>query len=196
LPAGTYDLVVVAVDGAGLSYSAAVLTGISPGQTSGKIPLVPSTLQASILGMVTTQNMSGGTPADVKVTITETIGGSGIVVTIPQVALPAIADAGLIATDASAACPVGTDCANYTLLVPGVEPNVGAYTATGATFTQSSNLPVAYNVDAFAFAPMSGGLAYCSPSEMKNSTTTSNTPLAVITGSTATASTLTFTQCQ
>ena len=102
LPAGTYDLVVVAVDGAGLSYSAAVVTGISPGQTSGKIPLVPSTLQASILGMVTTQNMSGGTPADIKVTITETIGGSGLVVTIPQVALPAIADPGLIATDASA----------------------------------------------------------------------------------------------
>jgi len=196
LPAGTYDLVVVAVDGAGLSYSAAVLTGISPGQTSGKIPLVPSTLPATITGMVTTQNMSGGTPADVKVSITEQVSGGSLIVTIPQVALPATADPGLIATEPSAACPTGTDCASYTLLVPGVGPNVGAYSASGATFTEDTTLPVAYTVDSFAFVPMSGGLAYCSPSEMKTSTTTASTPIAVITGSTATASTLTFTGCQ
>jgi Domain of unknown function (DUF4382) len=196
LPAGTYDVVVVAIDGAGLSYSAAALTGISPGQTTGKIPLVPSTLQASIKGMITTQNTSGGTPADVAVTITEPVGGSGLVVTIPQVALPAMADAGLIATAPSASCSAGTDCANYTLLVPGVEPNLGAYSASGATFTQSSTLPVDYNVDAFAFVPMSGGLAYCTPSELKTSSTTSNSPIAVITGSMVTAATLSFTGCQ
>jgi hypothetical protein len=196
LPAGTYDLVVVAVDGAGTSYSAAVLTGISPGQTSGKIPLVPSTMQATIQGTVTSKGSTGGTPADVAVDITESVGTSGLIVTIPQVALTNVADAGLISTIPSASCLTGTDCANYTLLVPGVEPNVGAYSASGATFTQSMTLPVAYNVDSFAFVPMSGGLAYCSPSELKTSSTTSNNPIAVITGSTATAATLSFTGCQ
>ena len=77
------------------------------------------------------------------------------------------------------------------MLAHGRSRYVGAYSANGATLSQSSPL-AAYVLDGLAFVPSSGGTADCTPSEQK-------TPAYVLTtGGTfvVVAPTLAFTQCQ
>ena len=66
---------------------------------------------------------------------------------------------------------------------------IETFAATGATLTQSTLAP-AYTIDGIAFVPSSGGVADCSPNELKS---TAVTPVA---GTTTPVSTLAFTGCQ
>src|SRR5512144_1629158 len=51
-------------------------------------------------------------------------------------------------------CPANTDCITYTVKVPAMWPNIGAFTAGSATnYTQSQTTPVLYNFGAQAFVP-------------------------------------------
>lgn len=189
VPAGSYDLVAVGVDNTGIAYSAGVLLGISPGQTAGTILLVPSTQQATIQGQVTSQNgSSAATSTDVVLSALQQAGSSGPLVTVPVIAAGQVST-GLVTTASGSSCPGNTDCVTYSLKVPGVYPNVGTWSASGATYTQSTATPTGYTVDAFAFIPAPGGAQNCSPNEQK--TTTSVTP-----GSATAASVLAFTGCQ
>ena len=197
LPAGTYDLVVTAVNGAGAIYAATVITGVQPGDTLGTVPLTPAPAPASITGMVTTSTGSAATAADLSVSALQsiTVNNVPVMITVP-LPVQSMATA-TVSTTPGAGCPMNTDCANYTLAVPAANPSVGAFMAS-ANQTPAGPAPgsVAYTVDALAFVPGSAGQSDCSPSEMQTNQTSSNAPLVVVAGMPVTASTLTFTGCQ
>lgn len=203
LPAGTYDIVAVGVDGAGIAYSAGVETGLQPGNAAGNIPLVPSTTQATITGQVTSQNTAMppvATVIDFQISPLEQASASGPLVTIPLLPGQNATD-GVYATAAGTSCATNTDCVSYTLQVPGVWPNTGAYSASGASFTQSSTTPVSYTLDAQATVPGSV-TPDCNPSEIKittvaaTSTGVTGGTLTVTAGQTTTAATAAFTGCR
>ena len=197
LPAGTYDLVVTAVNGAGAIYAATVITGVQPGDTLGTVPLTPALAPASITGMVTTSTGSTATSADLSVSALQsiTLNNIPVMITIP-LPVQSMATA-TVSTTSGAGCPMNTDCTNYTLAVPASNPSVGAFMASANQTPAAPALgTVAYTVDALAFVPGSAGQADCSPSEMQTNQTSSNAPLVVVAGMPVTASTLTFTGCQ
>jgi len=196
--AGTYDVVVVAVNGAQVAYAATVITGVQPGNALGTVPLV-ATLgsnqsPASITGQVTTSTGSAPTTADVSLSALQPI-SSTLLVTIPLAAQSAAT--ATLTTAASATCPAKTDCATYTLSVPAANPSVGAFSTSGA---QKPAVPavglVNYTMDARAFVADGSGAADCNPSALQTSTTTANAALTVTPGTSVTAATLAFSGCQ
>jgi hypothetical protein len=197
VPIGTYDVVAVAVNGAGVAYAATVTTGVNQGTAMGNVPLVAelglNTTQGSITGQVTSAGASGGTVADVTLAALEPITG-GTLVTIPLVQQGSATVN--VTTAADVSCPAGTDCVSYTVAVPAANPNVGAFSSGGTTYTQDIVNPVKYTVDALAFVPLSGGTADCTPSELQVNTLSGGGDLVVTAGGTATATTLAFTGCQ
>ncbi len=204
LPAGSYDIVAVGVDGAGVAFSLGVETGVQPGETAGTIPLMESTMQATINGQITSQNSAmppAATVADVQVSALQQATSSGPLVTIPLLPSQNLMS-GAYATAPGSTCPTGTDCASYTLMVPGVWPNTGVYSSSGSRFTQATATPVTDTVDLQAEEPGSGGAPDCSTSEIKITTAAPTAsgvaggPLAVAPGQTTTAATAAFTGCQ
>ncbi len=194
VPAGTYDVVAVAVDGTGNTYAATVITGVQPGNALGNVPLTLAGLAAGIQGLVTTSTGSAGTAADLSVTALQSI-GSNTLVTVPLAQQSAASLT--LTTAAGAGCPPSTDCASYTLLVPAANPSIGAFVSGGP---QTPNPPasgaVNYSVDASAFVPGSAGQTDCTSSNTPVSVTDTNAPLTVTAGGNVTAATLTFSGCQ
>lgn len=199
LATGSYDIVAVGVDGNGIAYSAGVETGLQPGNTAGNIPLVPSGTQATINGLVTSQNGAAtATAADVRVAALQQATASGLMVTLPLLPSQNATD-GEYETASASTCPTGTDCSMYTVQVPAAWPNAGVYAATGATFTQSTALPVNDTID--VRAENTDATPDCSTSEIKiNLTaqigTTPQGPLALTPGGIVTAATAAFVGCQ
>jgi hypothetical protein len=120
--------------------------------------------------------------------------------TIPATATsPEVASTGLISissnTNCSAASPANANCAQYTLAVPGSNPNVGVFSSSGVSYTAPASGDVFFTVDASAAVPMSGGVADCTPSEMTTSTDGNGQPLKAIAGATTTVARLDFTGC-
>lgn len=201
LMAGTYDIVAVGVDGNGVAYSAGVETGLQPGNAAGNIPLVPSAVQATINGLITTQNgASGATSADVRVSTLQQATASGLLITVPL--LPAQnPTAGEYETATGSSCPAGTDCTSYTLQVPASWPNTGAYAPTGALFTQAIALPVTDSIG--VRAENTDGTPDCSTSEIRITTMIPGGvgsgipqgPLTLTPGGITTAATAAFTGC-
>ena len=204
VPAGTYDVVSVAVGVAGASanvaYAPTVTTGVQPGNALGKVPLIAqtgaNTQQASITGAVSTTNNNTGAAADVTVSALQTISvnGSNVLFVVPLAQQQS--SSVTVTTEAGAACAAGTNCASYTLAVPAMQPNVGAFAAAGTTYTQSTATPVTYTVDALAYAPNSGATPMCNPSEVKVATLQGGGVLAVAPGVTVSATEASFTGCQ
>jgi len=194
VPQGTYDLVTVAVDGLGNTYSATVITGVQPGNVLGTVPLTPAGIPASITGQITTGTGSAGATVDLVVSALQSIGNS-VLVTVP-LAQQSAATATLT-TDSGLACPANTDCVSYTFSVPGANPSIGGFNSGG---NQTPAIPASgsatYTIDANAFAPGSAGLADCNPSNLQTNMTTANATLSVAPGTGATAATLAFTLCQ
>ena len=186
VPAGTYDVVAVAIDGTGNEYAATVVTGVQPGNSLGTVPLTsPPVAPATITVPITTSTGSTGTVADLSVSALQSIGS--VLATIP-LAQQSAATA-TVTTAASGLCPANTDCASQPLAVPASNPSIGTFTPGG---TQTPNAPapgsVTYTVDANAFVPGKAGLPDCSPSNMQTS-------LTVTPGTPATSATLAFTGC-
>jgi hypothetical protein len=199
VPSGTYDVVAIGVDGAGVTYSAGVETGLSPGDAAGNIPLIPSGQTATIQGIVSTQN--GANPpmaavADIQLSALQTEGTAGPEITIPTLPTPASANAGVFVTAPGNNCPSYTNCVDYSLAVPGSYANVGAYSTNGASFSVTASTSANYTMDALAFVPQSGGTPDCTMSEVQTSENSAQGKLSVSPGSTATAATLAFTGCQ
>ncbi len=194
---GTYDVVVAAVDGNGVAYAATVTTGVADGTSMGNIPIIATTgmntAVASIMGQVTTSTGAAGTSADIEVSALQPI-GNNVLATIPLAAQSAVTLS--LATAPDAACPANTDCVSYTMQVPGLNPNVGAFNSGGTTYTQNIVDPVAYTVDGRAFVPMSGGTENCTPSTLMTSMLQGGGALVVTPGGSVTAETLAFTACQ
>ena len=196
--AGTYDVVVVAVNGAGDAYAATVITGVQPGNALGTVPLVEQTgaslAPASITGQVTSTG-SAAISVDLSISALQpiTVNGSSLLVTIPLAAQSAAT--ATLTTAAGASCPANTDCATYTLSVPALNPSVGTYAVGNQTPAAPASGPVNYTVDALAFVS-GGGTLDCTMSDMQTSSTSTNTSLTVTAGTSVTAATLAFTGCQ
>jgi len=96
----------------------------------------------------------------------------------------AVTSTGLISITDSKNCPMGSptgaNCAQYTLVVPASNPSVGIFVAGGFTFSAPASGDVLFSVDANAAvpmtAPMNGGKADCTPSEIVTSTDASTPP--------------------
>jgi len=186
VPAGTYDVVAVAIDGTGNEYAATVITGVQPGNFLGTVPLTsPPVAPATITVPITTSTGSTGTVADLSVSALQSIGS--VLATIP-LAQQSAATA-TVTTAASGLCPANTDCASQPLAVPASNPSVGAFVVGNQTPNAPAGPPVTYTVDANAFVPGKAGLPDCSPSNMQTS-------LTVTPGGTVTTATLAFTSCQ
>jgi hypothetical protein len=120
---------------------------------------------------------------------------SSVMVTIPLAGQSATT--ANLTTAAGSTCPGKTDCASYTLSVPALNPSVGAFVARASQKPAAPAAgPVSYTIDAFAFTTVGTSTPDCSPSELKTSSTTTNTPLTVASGMTSTAATLAFSGCQ
>jgi hypothetical protein len=198
VPAGTYDVVAVAVNGTGVAYAATITSGVQPGSALGNVPMVAqmgaNLADASITGTVTTSNGGAGTSDDITLYAmqTVTVGGSSVNVIIP-LAQQSSATASLT-TVPGGSCPSNTNCVDYTLAVPAMWPNIGAFVASGTSYAQSTAAPVAYSVGATAFA---GSVVACTtPPEATVNTLLGGGVLNVTAGVPSTAATLTFTGCQ
>lgn len=196
--AGTYDVVVGAVSGTQIAYAATVITGVQPGNALGMVPVTAqtgaSTAPASITGLVTTSTGSAATAADIALSALQSI-SSSLMVTIP-LAGQSETTANLT-TAAASTCPATTDCASYTLSVPALNPSVGAFQASASQKPSAPAAgPAGYTIDAFAFATDGTSTPDCSPSELKTSSTTTNTPLTATSAMSSTAATLAFSGCQ
>src|ERR1051326_1272273 len=126
VPAGTYDVVAAAVNGAGVAYAATVTTGVQPGNSLGNVQMVAqtgaSTGPASLTGLVTTASATAGVAADVALSALQSIATSSTTtlnVTIPLAQQSSsTATVTTAATSSALTCPVNTDCAKYTMSVP------------------------------------------------------------------------------
>jgi hypothetical protein len=195
IPAGTYDVVIVGVNANGVAYQPSIVTGVANGQTTGTVTLWPGTVgtqgAATFNGTVTSQNASNaGTVTDVALSALETDTASGATFTIPLLPTAQQPSATLAVETASAStCPTGTDCVDYSMVLPAGGMYIGAYATNGPTLTLSSPL-AAYVIDGLAFVPSSGGTPDCTPTEQKSQSyaLSSNFTIAV--------QPLAFTQCQ
>ncbi len=190
VPAGTYDVVIAAIDGSGVAYAATVTTGVQPGSDLGNVPMIATTGTntgpATLSGRVTTSTGSAGAAADIQLSALQSI-SSGVFVTVP---LAGQSSATASLETASGSCPTNTDCAGYTIQVPALNPNIGAFVSGSTTnYTQDTKSNVQYTVDALAFIVGSGGAPDCTQSEQK-------TPAITVTpGATPPVPDLVFTGC-
>jgi hypothetical protein len=202
LPPGNYDVVVGAATTSGLVttvYNASIAFNVPVGASLGNIPMVSEgsgtalTIPwATLSGQVTTAGSGGATEADVMFSALQDAtptGGSVVHVTIPIFGVngqPPTFETTDTPTPALPACPAGTDCLNYTLMVPASNPSV-------ATFASGS-------VGAFA-PPAAGTVNYSLLMESANCTASTPspanvTPIAVTPATTtAVATTPAFTGC-
>lgn len=194
--AGTYDVVIAAVNGAGVAYAATVITGVQASSGLGTVPLTAALAPASITGTVTTSTGSAATAADITLSALEpiTVNSTSLLVTVPLAMQSAVTVN--VTTASGASCAANTDCASYTLSVPAANPSVGAFSTSGhQTPAPPAAGPVQYTIDAAAFAPGMAGQSDCSPSELQTSQTSASAPLVVTSGTSVTAATLAFTGC-
>jgi hypothetical protein len=194
LPAGTYDVVIVGTRSDNVLYAPAIITGVSVGSTVGSVnlslPSVVATSTLTLAGTVTSQNGSNaGTVADVSLSALESVSSTLYTVPLPPTATQSAATLSVetAASSGSVTCAAGTDCADYTMLVPSGSAYIGAWSSGGATLTVSPSA-AAYVVDGIAFVPGSGGTPNCTPSEVQAP--------AYSASSTGPVQALAFVQCQ
>jgi hypothetical protein len=193
VPTGTYDLVIAAVNGAGVFYAPSVTTGVQNNTAVGQIAITPepssgNTGPATLTpGTVQTAGAMGAIAEIVRVSalLMVSINGSNVQVTIP-LAQKALATLN-VTTASGATCAAGTDCASFTLAVPGVNAFVGAFSSSGTKYTQGTG-NVTYNADGQP-VPHMDNTPVCSQVDMQG-------PAVNVTpGSTLPAGTLSFTGC-
>ena len=193
VPAGAYDLVVAAVNGAGVFYAATVTTGVQASTAAGNIPVNPepsangaSTAAASLTGVVQTSGSSGAVSEIVTLSALQTVGiaGSNLLVTIPLVQ-QSVATSN-VTTASGVSCSNGFDCIDFTLAVPGVNAFVGSFIGSGTLYVQSTG--GSYIVDGQP-VPHADGTPVCGQTDMMSS------PVTVTPGNPFPAGTLSFTGC-
>lgn len=200
VPVGTYDLVAVAVNTqTGQSYAATIIAGVQPGTAIGNIPMVAvtgaNTTTASVKGSVTTTKGSA-TQADVVVAALQQVdlGAGNLLVTIP---LAEQQSSTVTVTTDNNSCPADTYCAEYTLKIPAVWPNIRPVGSTN--FAQSSATPVDYSVQGTAFtigtANTETAQPNCTNSPIVKNTLDGGGDLSVTAGGMFTAATMDFTGC-
>jgi hypothetical protein len=211
LPSGAaFDVVVDALASSGTAYKATLVLHVPGGTKFAKpIPLIAETPAApgastgpgTIQGFVTAiASGTTGASIDAATSALQTVslsGGGSVTVTVLPVdsSIPNLAIPTTPPTACPSGSPTGANCAQYTLVVPASNPNVGVFSAGVVTFTAPASGPVAYTVQARAFAPMGGGTPICSPSTQSVSKDASGAALQVAPGKTTTAQRIDFTAC-
>jgi Domain of unknown function (DUF4382) len=203
LPTGTvFDVVVVAINGAGVAYNATVATGVPGGTNLGAIPLVPETgpssAPATLQGYVTATTGSAVASIDVSVSALQTVtlgSGASLTVTIPG-ENGSISNISLNSnTNCPATAPLNANCGQYTLVEPASNPSVGTFSAGKITYSAPASGDVLYSIGANAFLPLSGGLIDCSPPSKTTSMDANGNPLKAIPGGTVTPHEIDFGGC-
>jgi len=207
LPTGTFDIVIDAVNTNNVPHNATVVLNVPNGTNLNTIPLIAetgATAPAVLQGFVTATKGADVTLAALQ---TVTPGGSvasrQIAVPLESInavaATPAVASTELISVEANTNCPVGapanSNCAQYTLVVPASNPNVGVFSSSGVSYTAPASGDVLYTVDARAFVPMSGSMKDCMPSENTTSKDTGGLPLKAIAATTTNVARIDFSGC-
>jgi hypothetical protein len=199
LPAGTYDVVAVGIDGSGVAYGATIAFGVPSGTALGKLPLQATsgtaTGAATIQGVVTASTGSAGATIDAAAGALQTVqlSGSTRLVAIPL--LPG--STGLFSTSATPSgitCPANTHCEQYTLKIPGVNPSFGTFATGGTSFSTPVAGNVLYIVEARAFLTGTNQPT-CSTSRLTTDKDSLDQPLMAAPGASATAKQMAFTGC-
>lgn len=203
LPMGAvFDVVADAVS-SGTAYNATVIVNVPGGTDVGALSLVAETGTtkgpATIQGIVTALNGTAGANIDVTTSALQTIslsGGTTRPVTIPLLT----GSTPNVAVESATPCPAmgapkGAFCAQYTLVVPASNPEVGTFASGKITFTPPATGDVLFSVEADASKPTSGGASICSPSSLTTTMDTNGMPLKVTAGATTTAKELDFAGC-
>ena len=211
LPAGTFDIVIDAVNSKNVPYNATVVLNVPNGTNLNTIPLIAetgATAPAVLQGFVTATKGASAATADVTLAALQTVspGGSSAsrqitipLESIPMGATPAVLSTEVISVEAKTNCPTGSpvnaNCAEYTLVVPASNPNVGVFSSSGVSYTAPASGDVLFAVDARAFLPMRGGTADCTPPEMTATKNTLGQPLKVTAASTTNVARIDFGGC-
>jgi hypothetical protein len=200
--AATFDVVVVAINDAGLAYNATVAVGVLGGTNLGAIPLIPETGAAAgpatLQGFVTATNASAAATIDVSVSALQTVtlpGGANLVVTLPAESKSVSNISVGSNTDCPATAPANTNCAQYTLIEPASNPSVGVFSSGKISYAAPASGDVLYSVGANAFLPLGGGTADCSPPSITTNLDANGNPLKVSPGATVTPQELDFQKC-
>ncbi len=197
VPQGTYDLVVVGVDGANTSYSAGVETGIQAGQVAGQIPLVPGTAQGTLQGLIMTQSAAlqpSGISVAVKANALQQIAG-GATITVPLLPSQNPYNEAML-TENRGTCIAGVDCASFAMDLPSTSPNVVACSQQTAQFTQQKDSTPSYTAESVAQIPGSGGTPDCRNSNLTVATTPQGASLELGPDQSTAAANMTYSQCQ
>ena len=197
--AATFDVVVVAINEAGVIYNATVAVGVPGGTNLGAIPLVaeaggPATFQ----GFITATTGSAAATIDASVSALQTValpGGGMLTATIPAEG-DSISN---LSVESNSDCPMmappNSNCAQYTLIEPASNPSVGVFSSGKITYAAPASGDVLYSIAANAFVPLSGGSADCSPPVKTTSMDTNGNPLKALPGTTVTPKQIDFAAC-
>ena len=203
LPVGaSFDVVAVANNGAGVAYNATIITGVPGGTNLGNITVIPetgaSTAPATLQGFVTAVNGSSAAIIDAAVSAQQTVslsGGATRAVAIPVEA----GSLSNISLQDNNTCPSGapanSNCAQYTLVVPASNPQVGTFSGGVVSFTPPAVGNVLFGVRADAFVPLSDGTSSCSPSTQTTTLDTIGNALQVTAGAATVPQRLDFSGC-
>lgn len=211
LPTGTFDIVIDAVSATNVPYNATVVLNVPNGTNLNTVPLIAetgATAPAVFQGFVTATKGASAATADVTLAALQTVALSGPAsrqITVPLESInavgatPAVESTGTISVEANTSCPVGapvnSNCAQYTLVVPASNPNVGVFSSSGVTYTAPASGDVLFTVDAQAFVPMSGPTKDCMPSEITTSKDDGGLALKAIAATTTKVARIDFSGC-
>ncbi len=200
LPTGaTFDVVVVAISGAGVAYNATVAVGVPGGTNLGAIPLTaeaggPTTFQ----GFVTATTGSAAASIDAAASALQTFslpGGAALTATIPAEGN----SVSNFSVDSNSNCPAialsNTNCAQYTLIEPASSPSVGVFSSGKINYAAPASGDVLYSIGASAFIPLSGGADDCVPPSKTTNMDMNGNPLKASPGTTISPKDIDFTGC-
>ena len=175
LPSGaTFDVVTVAINGAGVAYNATIAGAYRGGTNLGAIPLTAETGTtpgpATFQGVVTATTGTPPASIDALVSAIQTItvgGGATLPVTIPAEGISTANLSVDLSTSCPSSAPANTSCAQYTLIEPASNPTVGIFSSGKVpSYSAPATGDVLYSIRANAFVPMSGGTTDCMPSSI------------------------------
>lgn len=199
--AATFDVVAVAVNGAGLAYNATVAAGVPGGTNLGAIPLFAETGTATgpttLQGFVTATTGSAAATIDASVFALQNVslGGMTRPVSIPAEGASTVGVTAQSNASCPATAPLNSNCAQYTLIEPASNPSVGVFSAGKINYAPPATGAVLYSVRADAFVPMGGGAVDCSPSSITVTQDSSGNPLKAVAGATVVPKEIDFSGC-
>jgi hypothetical protein len=201
VPMGMFDVVAVATGQNNTAYGPTAVLNVSTGAALGRIPLIaesgmtplgPATMQGTVTASSGTAPNTTGVDVNVGLFALQAITvGMGT----RDLAIPLLGNSDRsAATMTGATCPAGTNCANYSLIVPAQNPSFGTFASGGTMFSTPATGDVLYKVQGRASMVMST-TAICSPSTQTTDKDAADMPLKVTGGMTTMVKRLDFTGC-